>query len=398
MLEKVREKRTYEQSKVEMDSIPINQLPEELVTKILQLAGNPLASGVNRAFRINNVIAMDALWEECWLTLNEDPIIAVFIKQLNFSEDVSAREKFFLLYPEISQSLDAKTQAKVKSAYGMTSVITRRSGTVMERGGLIFNHIFSKLSNSVVPVGFRAYVPEKFNSLMIAPYVATQFYEQIVVELKNAALISIWQSIYKDLNAPALDTPEAIRAWLHNPDHLSIIESKEKLSFYRLNITILPDEISLFKNIEELTIDSCGLRVLPSTSLEGIKNLKILNLRRNQITTLENSSVFGTLECLFLDDNCMSSVEDFPKIDTLVSLGLTHNKIKDLEGFPILDNLKYLFLNHNHISSFKGLPVLENLRSIYLGHNPSTEDSLPRSFTEKADANRLHIGLVHEQG
>lgn len=81
--------------------------------------------------------------------------------------------------------------------------------------------------------------------------------------------------------------------------------------------------------LEELDLSNNCLKSLDHFEL---KNLKKLNLTKNQITTAENFKGHPSLETLILDKNQIETLKDLKNMPTLNSLILIDNPIKEFSG------------------------------------------------------------------
>ena len=139
-----------------------------------------------------------------------------------------------------------------------------------------------------------------------------------------------------------------------------------------------PNHLSLgpifkqLKKLEEIHIKWSAVPNIGAHSFWGLKNLKVLNLTHNSLSTLMDSNFkgVGSLKHLDLSYNEIQSVPSaaFRYVKHLHSLNLSHNKIKQLVTriFFGLTRLEHLDLSDNPLGSivpelFSDTPVLKKL-------------------------------------
>merc|ERR1711988_1263722 len=115
----------------------------------------------------------------------------------------------------------------------------------------------------------------------------------------------------------------------------------------------LDNTLNSLVNCEHLTLGTnCIDRLIP---LNGMKNLRILSIGRNQIKKIEK-----------LDDVA----------ETLEQLWISYNLISSLDGLQGLTNLTTLYMSNNNLKSFSELAKLgslPNLRDVLFVGNPMYE-------------------------
>lgn len=156
-------------------------------------------------------------------------------------------------------------------------------------------------------------------------------------------------------------------------------------------ISILPEKISLLKNLEILDLNQIGLGKV-AESIGELSNLKILKLRNNFLHKLPNSlSKLQNLEVLDISYNAFKYIpEVIFECKKLKELRIGANRIKIIPNrISELQNLEILdFSNFNqkkvwelveeefdlNINSISNLPVsirnMANLKSIIYNYNP----------------------------
>ncbi len=127
-------------------------------------------------------------------------------------------------------------------------------------------------------------------------------------------------------------------------------------------------------NIEEFAlyklIRSCSITTFEPGVFSSLINLVCLDLRDNELTSLD-SSVFKGLQSLKQLYICMNKlttihIDTIPSLHNLLLLNLNVNHLKRLEsqGFKHLKNLECLYLSNNnltfiHSNAFEGLQNLK---------------------------------------
>jgi small GTP-binding protein len=144
------------------------------------------------------------------------------------------------------------------------------------------------------------------------------------------------------------------------------------ISFSKLGLTSLPDELWELENLERLMLPRNNLTKIPDEIIK-LKRLKSININRNYVKDISsNITKLQNLTQLTISRNELTEVpEVLLKIPNLLGLNLSKNNLSD---FPDIDfnsnNLKSLDLSGNifektpnSISSFK------NLERLRLGRN-----------------------------
>lgn len=123
---------------------------------------------------------------------------------------------------------------------------------------------------------------------------------------------------------------------------------------------ILPPNLgSIVTNITELSATNVGLIAVNKNALEGMSQLKFLNLSHNEITDIESESFLSLFELRKLDlsnNGIASLIKAFKGLKELEYLNLSHNKLTFLpaDTFDVLLNLKIMNLNYNQIRELTG--------------------------------------------
>ncbi|MFW9864725.1 MAG: leucine-rich repeat domain-containing protein [Candidatus Thorarchaeota archaeon] len=112
----------------------------------------------------------------------------------------------------------------------------------------------------------------------------------------------------------------------------------------------IPDEIILFKNLEEFLVNYSIVEI--PDSIGTLKNLKKLNLVGNKIKLLPYSlNSLKNLEELYLSSNKLKTVPNkFTNLQNLKRLEISYNKLKSVPDFILsLKKLEILDLSNNRI-------------------------------------------------
>ena len=138
-------------------------------------------------------------------------------------------------------------------------------------------------------------------------------------------------------------------------------------------ITILPElkQPQLFKlNLNENLITSAA-------QFTGHVNLRILELKKNKLTSCEGLSNLDALEELYLNENEITNIRHIRNMPNLKKLDLNTNKLDSFKEPPTLPALEHLDLGANvivgadtitHLSDFK------KLRNIVVAGNPFADE------------------------
>lgn len=131
-------------------------------------------------------------------------------------------------------------------------------------------------------------------------------------------------------------------------------ESKEVKIFGQIPpIEKMDASLSTLASCEKLSLSTNCIEKI--ANLNGLKNLKILSLGRNNIKSLTGLEAVG---------------------DTLEELWISYNNIEKLKGINVLKRLKVLYMSNNQVKDsnefgkLADLPVLEEL--VFVG-NPLEE-------------------------
>lgn len=155
-------------------------------------------------------------------------------------------------------------------------------------------------------------------------------------------------------------------------------------------ITMIPNEIGMLKNLQQLSLSFNNITELP-TAIGDLVHLRLLKLTSNKLTTLPSSlRQLTKLRSLMVDKNDITSLpDDFFKIQNfggltigLVSLATAnfeHNKLKQMPpGLAHCENLVRLNLRCNFLKKFDSRDLPITLSDLTLAENP-LEDAIDLS-------------------
>lgn len=183
-----------------------------------------------------------------------------------------------------------------------------------------------------------------------------------IVELKGINSISF-------TNMPNLDFIDIFKK-------ISLIKNNIGLSIIDCNFSIIPFEITLLNNVEELYLRNNNIVNVPGY-LFSLQKLYKLDLIGNKISFIANDSIFSNnivLKNISLSNNVFTQFPLFlMHLKGLKELDLSYNLISsfpnDIQGLN-RSNLNKIDLNNNILEKFPlGLYLLDSLKSIYLREN-----------------------------
>lgn len=168
---------------------------------------------------------------------------------------------------------------------------------------------------------------------------------------------------------------------IQNIPDLSAFKNLKRLDLSRNEISKIEGLESLSR-LEELNLDNN--QIIKLENLSGLSELKSLSLSSNKITEIKNLAKLKNLESLQLSSNHIEKITGLDALNRLRYLYLINNKIEQIENLENLTELEELFLGENTISSITGLKSCENLWKIYLNDNQIDSllfDNLPKSIS-----------------
>ncbi|KFV84805.1 Leucine-rich repeat-containing protein 15 [Struthio camelus australis] len=169
------------------------------------------------------------------------------------------------------------------------------------------------------------------------------------------------------------------------------LSTLKSLELYKNQLKHIPTLLP--SGLEILKLGDNSINSLHASDFEGLRKLRVLDIRNNLIVTLPLSafSSLCNLQSLVLDGNNMESVSAPPKLNlqflslsgnfltkvpldlpkSLLSLKLEKNRLKTirLRDMKHLENLSEFFLSENQLSSIDGAQLLPNLTTLELSKN-----------------------------
>ncbi|KAG9490445.1 hypothetical protein GDO78_006014, partial [Eleutherodactylus coqui] len=136
-----------------------------------------------------------------------------------------------------------------------------------------------------------------------------------------------------------------------------------------LDLTLKMAEKTVMKEDEKVTM--LTLHDLPGCSLSTLSKcvkLQFLSLRRCGLTTLDGLSNCKALQYIDVQENCISII-NCEGLKNLSVLLLNKNQIPSIHGIEECENLMNLELSFNLITRIAGLESLKNLQRLVLDHN-----------------------------
>ena len=106
------------------------------------------------------------------------------------------------------------------------------------------------------------------------------------------------------------------------------------------------------------------------SALDGLRELRFLELSRTGISDLSMLSASTKLKTLHLENNAIKDISVLVGFTNLKRLDLWNNQISDITPISELTNLTYLDLHNNRISDVSPLVELTNLQELRLEKNP----------------------------
>eukprot|EP01135_Chromosphaera_perkinsii_P001683 Nk52_evm60s208 gene=Nk52_evmTU60s208 len=146
---------------------------------------------------------------------------------------------------------------------------------------------------------------------------------------------------------------DAIARWVEKSGEQPADMTKVKLYMQIPPIEKMDASLSVLTACEHLALSTNAIEKI--SNLNGLKNLKVLSIGRNNIKKLEN-----------LD----------PVAETLEQLWMSYNLIEKLKGINVLKNLKILYMSNNKVKEwgeFEKLQDLPKLEELIFTGNPLEE-------------------------
>lgn len=164
---------------------------------------------------------------------------------------------------------------------------------------------------------------------------------------------------------------------LKNPSVVKRLDlSNQKIDF---NTT----DLSIFKNLEYLSLKNEHLKILPS-QIGKLENLKVLDLSGNEFSELpsEYKNLTSLKEIVLNEDKNLNLYQNIEVLKFLPHLQIIHLEKDDLKELPPnfnqLQHLESLYLNENHFKSIpKIINGLDHLQYLNLEKNKIKNDNQP---------------------
>jgi hypothetical protein len=159
----------------------------------------------------------------------------------------------------------------------------------------------------------------------------------------------------------------------------------EKITFKALDLTteresglnhpiyLIPNELFHYKQLTRLHLDRNALKFIPELFGDSLRNLEILTLSNNFLTSLPNS--FASLKKLVSLHLASNRFVNFPEvlcqIQSITFLDLTDNKLTEVSSnVSNLKNLESLLLYKNCLKTLpESMGKMSNLNTLWLGDN-----------------------------
>ena len=127
-------------------------------------------------------------------------------------------------------------------------------------------------------------------------------------------------------------------------------------------------DITTCRNVTELEITNCSITDL--SFVGELEHIQSINLKGNNIVSLDGLQKATTLKEVILDNNYISDLEVLGQMEQLESLSLANNNISVLpDNLCNMDNLLYLNLSGNRLVDIAGLNGLINLIKLDISAN-----------------------------
>ncbi|MCR6640308.1 MAG: protein phosphatase 1 regulatory subunit 42 [Sporocytophaga sp.] len=122
--------------------------------------------------------------------------------------------------------------------------------------------------------------------------------------------------------------------------------------------------ITYFKNISILKLSKNHLTTIPDIS--GLTNLRGLYLSYNNITSLPDLSTLVNLWDLQVQNNLLKKLPALPNSSNLGSLYFAENLITELPDLSGYVNLEYLIASKNKVNGFQDVSAFKKLKELHL--------------------------------
>ncbi len=179
--------------------------------------------------------------------------------------------------------------------------------------------------------------------------------------------------------AQGYDTFRSI--WFTNLQEASLQPDRVyQLDLSSQNLSVIPNVISQFKNLEALKLSDNNIRDIEQ-SLKTLTKLQFLELSGNKLTHIDCSQLYGSrdeITELYLRDNYIQRIDSSINVlRNLELLNLGNNKIKEFSNHIELTELRFLYIDINRL---KDLPSFitrsHELRVLNINNNQIQKLSL----------------------
>jgi len=244
------------------------------------------------------------------------------------------------------------------------------------------NNNLSTLPESLTQLDNLSKISIRGNHFSDFPVVLNTLIEKGVQIEMDASFKLKWIKGYSEEIIQSIKDLESI---IRNPlkikeDHcyekslLKIIADKiVGIELYEEDIHIIPESITIFKDIEIIILKIKNLEKIPE-SLFDLKHLKCIYLKNNNISSIpESLGDSKSLETLYIKNCKLTKLpESICNLISLKKLILSKNQIIILpESIGNLESLEYLALNNNKLKYLpKSITNLKLLKKIEIKNNP----------------------------
>ncbi len=166
------------------------------------------------------------------------------------------------------------------------------------------------------------------------------------------------------------------------------IDGKKRVTGLNLNnlrIDYLPSALSLFQNLEKISLKSCNIK--DYHPLLQLPQLKHLYLASNRLMEISFIAGFSGLHTLDLSSNYLEDLSPLAGLKNLVHLNLNSSRLTDVSPMATLVHLSHLELDNNKLEDITPLSSLKRLELLSTRNNAIRE--LPKELfvytDEKAD-------------
>ncbi len=132
------------------------------------------------------------------------------------------------------------------------------------------------------------------------------------------------------------------------------------------------DKLKEMKMLNSLSLRYCQITNEDLKFIDGIANLKALDLSSNEITDISSMNNLTNIESLRLDNNQIEDVSCLSGCREMKNLYLNENKISDISFIAGLSNITNLGLSNNNIEDISSIAYLKNLYFFEISNNNVT--------------------------